>query len=131
MLSRNSEDAWIHFVIIALCSIYLLYFCTQVTQIVAHLSDNERHVTALFQELRFSLVYAKKWIRRQTFAFVCAKLISSNAISGDRFSQEMLPNLLKLSTDKVPNVRLVVARTLSKNVIPMGCKYLFFDIFAI
>ncbi|XP_016766282.1 serine/threonine-protein phosphatase 4 regulatory subunit 1 isoform X3 [Apis mellifera] len=91
-----------------------------VTQIVAHLSDNERHVTALFQELRFSLVYAKKWIRRQTFAFVCAKLISSNAISGDRFSQEMLPNLLKLSTDKVPNVRLVVARTLSKNVIPMG-----------
>ncbi|PBC26538.1 Serine/threonine-protein phosphatase 4 regulatory subunit [Apis cerana cerana] len=95
-----------------------------VTQIVAHLSDNERHVTALFQELRFSLVYAKKWIRRQTFAFVCAKLISSNAISGDRFSQEMLPNLLKLSTDKVPNVRLVVARTLSKNVIPMGSEWL-------
>ncbi|XP_017880450.1 serine/threonine-protein phosphatase 4 regulatory subunit 1-like isoform X2 [Ceratina calcarata] len=92
-----------------------------VTQIVAHLSDNERLVTALFQELKFSLgVYAKKWIRRQTFAFVCAKLISNNAISGDRFSQEMLPNLLKLSLDKVPNVRLAVARTLSRNVVPMG-----------
>uniref|UniRef100_V9IET1 Serine/threonine-protein phosphatase 4 regulatory subunit 1-like n=4 Tax=Apis TaxID=7459 RepID=V9IET1_APICE len=36
----------------------------------------------------------------------------------------MLPNLLKLSTDKVPNVRLVVARTLSKNVIPMGSEWL-------
>ncbi|XP_076764465.1 serine/threonine-protein phosphatase 4 regulatory subunit 1 isoform X2 [Xylocopa sonorina] len=92
-----------------------------VTQIVAHLSDNERLVTALFHEFRFFLgVYAMKWIRRQTFAFVCAKLISSNAISGDRFSQEMLPTLLKLSFDKVPNVRLAVARTLSRNVIPMG-----------
>ncbi|XP_076247658.1 serine/threonine-protein phosphatase 4 regulatory subunit 1 isoform X2 [Calliopsis andreniformis] len=92
-----------------------------VTQIAAHLSNNDRLVTALFEGLRYSLgVYAKKWIRRQTFAFVCAHLISSNAISGDRFSQEMLPDLLELSTDKVPNVRLAVARTLSRNVIPMG-----------
>ncbi|XP_017763871.1 PREDICTED: serine/threonine-protein phosphatase 4 regulatory subunit 1-like isoform X2 [Eufriesea mexicana] len=96
-----------------------------VTQIVAHLSVNECLVTALFQELRFFLgLYAKKWVRRQTFALVCAKLISSNAISGDRFSQEMLPSLLKLSSDKVPNVRLAVARTLSKNVIPMGSEWL-------
>ncbi|XP_053994161.1 serine/threonine-protein phosphatase 4 regulatory subunit 1-like isoform X2 [Hylaeus anthracinus] len=96
-----------------------------VTQIVAHLSDNERLVSALFQDLRYNLgVYAYKWIRRQTFAFVCAYLIASNAISGDRFSQEMLPNLLKLSTDKVPNVRLAVARTLSKYVAPMGPDWL-------
>lgn len=94
------------------------------TQIVAHLSDNRRLVKALFRKLK-SLVYARKWVRRQTFAFVCANLISKNAISGDRFSQEMLPTLLEISSDKVPNVRLVVARTLSKNVIPMGCKYLF------
>lgn len=94
------------------------------TQIVAHLSVNECLVRALFQKLgSFLGVFAEKWVRRQTFALVCAKLISSNAISGDRFSQEMLPNLLKLSSDKVPNVRLAVARTLSKNVIPMGCKY--------
>ncbi|XP_017792094.1 PREDICTED: serine/threonine-protein phosphatase 4 regulatory subunit 1-like isoform X3 [Habropoda laboriosa] len=96
-----------------------------VTQIVAHLSDNERLVAALFQELKYSLaVNGTKWIRRQTFALICAKLISSNAISGDRFSQEMLPNLLKLSSDKVPNVRLAVARTLSKNVVSMGPEWL-------
>ncbi|XP_029051724.1 serine/threonine-protein phosphatase 4 regulatory subunit 1-like isoform X2 [Osmia bicornis bicornis] len=96
-----------------------------VTQIVAHLSDNERLITALFQELKFSLgVWAKKWIRRQTLVFVCAQLIANNAISGHRFSQEMLPSLLKLSRDKVPNVRLAVARTLSKNVIPMGPNWL-------
>lgn len=94
------------------------------TQIVAHLSDNNRLVKALFRKLK-SLVYAKKWIKRQTFASLCAKIISSNAISGDRFSQEMLPTLLEISSDKVPNVRLVVARTLSENVVPMGCKYLF------
>ncbi|CAK9828991.1 Serine/threonine-protein phosphatase 4 regulatory subunit 1 [Anthophora retusa] len=96
-----------------------------VTQVVAHLSDNERLVLSLFQKLNFSLaVNRTKWVRRQTFALVCAKLISSNAISGDRFSQEMLPNLFKLCSDKVPNVRLAVARTLSKNVIPMGPKWL-------
>ncbi|KOX69364.1 Serine/threonine-protein phosphatase 4 regulatory subunit 1 [Melipona quadrifasciata] len=72
------------------------------TQIVAHLSDNNRLVKALFRKLK-SLVYAKKWIRRQTFASLCAKIISSNAISGDRFSQEMLPTLLEISSDKVPN----------------------------
>ncbi|XP_076385857.1 serine/threonine-protein phosphatase 4 regulatory subunit 1 isoform X1 [Megachile rotundata] len=95
-----------------------------VTQIVAQ-SDSERLVSALFQELRFSLgVYAKKWTRRQTLAFVCAQLIANNAISGHKFSKEMLPTLLKLSMDKVPNVRLVVARTLSENVIPMGPSWL-------
>ncbi|KAK9309336.1 hypothetical protein QLX08_000963 [Tetragonisca angustula] len=93
------------------------------TQIVAHLSDNNRLVKALFRKLK-SLVYAKKWIKRQTFASLCAKIISSNAISGDRFSQEMLPTLLEISSDKVPNVRLVVARTLSENVVPMGSEWL-------
>ncbi|CAD1477497.1 unnamed protein product, partial [Heterotrigona itama] len=93
------------------------------TQIVAHLSDNKRLVKALFRKLK-SLVYAKKWIRRQTFASLCAKIISNNAISGDRFSQEMLPTLLEISSDKVPNVRLVVARTLSENVVPMGSEWL-------
>lgn len=95
------------------------------TQIVAHLSNNDRLLTHMFQRLRYSLGLFARWIERQMFAFVCAQLISSNAISGDRFSQEMLPFLLKLSTDKVPNVRLAVARTLSKNIIPMGRKYLF------
>ena len=94
------------------------------TQIVAHLSDNKHLVKTLFRRLK-SLVYGKKWIRRQTFASLCAKIISNNAISGDRFSQEMLPTLLEISSDKVPNVRLVVARTLSENVVPMGCKYSF------
>ncbi|XP_076622614.1 serine/threonine-protein phosphatase 4 regulatory subunit 1 isoform X2 [Colletes latitarsis] len=92
-----------------------------ITHIVSYLSNNERLVTTVFQELKCILgVYARKWVGRQTFAYVCAHLITNNAISGDRFSREMLPHLLKFSTDEVPNVRLAVARTLSKNVTPMG-----------
>ncbi|XP_043248698.1 serine/threonine-protein phosphatase 4 regulatory subunit 1-like isoform X2 [Colletes gigas] len=92
-----------------------------ITHIVSYLSNNERLVTTVFQELKCMLgVYARKWVGRQTYAYVCAHLITNNAISGDRFSREMLPELLKFSTDKVPNVRLAVARTLSKNVTPMG-----------
>lgn len=107
--------------------------CAQVTQIVAHLSSDERLVTSVFLQLRYSLIIhgTVQWTRRQTYVFVCAKLISSNAISGDRFSNEMLPNLLQLSSDKVPNVRLAVARTLSRNVVPMGRKCIVFISFEI
>lgn len=92
------------------------------TKIVAYLSLHKRPAPKLFQELRCSLgVYAQKWIRRQTFAFLCGQLISSNAITGTKFSLELLPLLLKLSSDKVPNVRLAVAKTL-KNI-PAERKY--------
>nr|XP_031827867.1 serine/threonine-protein phosphatase 4 regulatory subunit 1-like [Nomia melanderi] len=94
-----------------------------VTKIVAYLSLHKRPAPMLFQELRCSLgVYAQKWIRRQTFAFLCGQLISSNAITGTKFSLELLPLLLKLSSDKVPNVRLAVAKTL-KNI-PVGPDWL-------
>lgn len=81
-------------------------------------------VTSLIHELRETLVLdAKKWIHRQTYALVCAHLVRNEAITGDKFSKEMLPCLISLSCDRVPNVRLAVARTIATDVIAMGCKY--------
>ncbi|KAK2579862.1 hypothetical protein KPH14_007545 [Odynerus spinipes] len=99
---------------------------TLVTRIVSHLSSDEALlVTALIQELKDTLANSRnKWIRRQAYALLCAQLISNGAISGEKFAKEMLPSLLNLSWDKVPNVRLAVARTLSQNVVVMGIDWL-------
>ncbi|XP_076285831.1 serine/threonine-protein phosphatase 4 regulatory subunit 1 isoform X2 [Lasioglossum baleicum] len=84
-----------------------------VAKIVAFLALYNEEI---FDELRLSLnLYADFWVRRQTFAMLCGHLISSNAISGTKFCVELLPILLKLSADKVPNVRLAAARSL-KNI---------------
>ncbi|XP_033331828.2 serine/threonine-protein phosphatase 4 regulatory subunit 1 isoform X2 [Megalopta genalis] len=91
-----------------------------VAKIVAYLAQHKKEI---FEELRFSLdLYSDIWVRRQTFAMLCGHLISSNAISARKFCLELLPVLLKLSTDKVPNVRLAAARSL-KNI-PAGPDWL-------
>ncbi|XP_035726061.1 serine/threonine-protein phosphatase 4 regulatory subunit 1-like isoform X1 [Vespa mandarinia] len=101
---------------------------TLVTRIISHLSNDEPLATALIQELRDTIaINTSKWVRRQTYALLCAQLIAGNAISGEKFAKEMLPSLLNLSWDKVPNVRLAVARTLSQNVIAMGIDWLGYD----
>jgi len=91
---------------------------------MCYLSTEDALVTSLIHELRETLVLdAKKWIHRQTYALVCSHLIRNDAIPGDKFSKEMLPCLISLSCDRVPNVRLAVARTIATDVIAMGCKY--------
>ncbi|XP_011144837.1 serine/threonine-protein phosphatase 4 regulatory subunit 1 isoform X2 [Harpegnathos saltator] len=92
-----------------------------VTRIVSHLSVDDALVTSLIHELRDTLVpNSKKWIRRQTYAILCAHLLHNGAVAGSMFTKEMLPNLIGLSFDRVPNVRLAVARTLANNVSTMG-----------
>lgn len=92
-----------------------------ITEIMCYLSTEDALVTSLIHELRETLVLdAKKWIHRQTYALVCSHLIRNNAITGDKFSKEMLPCLISLSCDRVPNVRLAVARTIATDVIAMG-----------
>ncbi|VDK60062.1 unnamed protein product, partial [Gongylonema pulchrum] len=54
------------------------------------------------------------WQRRQTFALFCEKCIESRLMSYDQFSSLLLDDLLKLSFDAVPNVRLAFARAVSQ-----------------
>uniref|UniRef100_A0A0C9QI75 Ppp4r1_0 protein n=1 Tax=Fopius arisanus TaxID=64838 RepID=A0A0C9QI75_9HYME len=85
-----------------------------VTRIISYLSTDDKLVTAIIQELRMMLTAnSSKWTCRQTYARLCEFLLLSGAISGERFAKDMLPSLLNLSSDVVPNVRLFVARTLT------------------
>ncbi|XP_014226394.1 serine/threonine-protein phosphatase 4 regulatory subunit 1-like isoform X3 [Trichogramma pretiosum] len=80
---------------------------------------SENLALALIREMRDLLVRqsAERWIIRQTYALICSKLITNGNVKGDIFARELLPYLLYLANDRVPNVRLVVARTLVKDVI--------------
>lgn len=78
----------------------------------------------MVQEMRDLLMAhaAERWIIRQTYVLVCSKLVRAEVISAEVFARELLPYLLELSNDKVPNVRLVVARTLASDFIKLRQK---------
>lgn len=93
----------------------------QIASTVEYLAGDNDHplAIAMIQEMRDLLMShaAERWIIRQTYALVCSKLVTDDVVSGDVFARELLPYLLELSCDKVPNVRLVVARTLAQVVV--------------
>ncbi|XP_051161724.1 serine/threonine-protein phosphatase 4 regulatory subunit 1-like isoform X2 [Leptopilina boulardi] len=90
-----------------------------ITRITMFLGSEEPLVIALIQELNHQLIF-NKWKCRQTYALICSQLISTESINILIFVNEMLPHLYSLSEDKVPNVRLVVARTLANDILPLG-----------
>lgn len=54
------------------------------------------------------------------FAQLCYTLLEDDAETGVHFGKEFLPSLLSLLSDRIPNVRLSVARTLTKILINCG-----------
>ena len=71
-------------------------------------------IRVLLADLVGELVKSELWSHRQTYAFLALKLFEEEALDHAQFAQDVLPNLLDLSYDKVPNVRLAVARALKQ-----------------
>jgi len=70
--------------------------------------------TSLASDLVEVLGRSPHWAKRQTYAVLCGELVSQDTgYSPSHFSSELLPHLLDLTWDKVPNVRLAVARVVS------------------
>merc|ERR1711935_1041847 len=69
-------------------------------------------VRVLLADLISELVKSDSWIHRQTYATLALTLFLESSLDHTQFAQDVLPNLMELAEDKVPNVRLVVARTL-------------------
>ncbi|KRT85871.1 HEAT domain-containing protein [Oryctes borbonicus] len=87
------------------------------TELLKHISTEHDLTPRLLIILAERFAHAKRWKRRQTFALLCSDLLANNAIPIDLFASDVMPHLVDLSWDPVPNVRLVVARTLSKQII--------------
>jgi len=58
-------------------------------------------------DLAENLAHSHHWARRQTFAELCGQLVTR--IPYEHFSLDLLPHLLDLTWDVVPNVKLKVA----------------------
>ncbi|KAK6178211.1 hypothetical protein SNE40_013021 [Patella caerulea] len=61
----------------------------------------------------------RKWIGRQVFAQVCLCIMEENSIPPPIFARDILPSLLALGKDAIPNVRLTLAKVLSQCIVPL------------
>ncbi|WKX90212.1 hypothetical protein Q1695_009227 [Nippostrongylus brasiliensis] len=71
-------------------------------------------LTELFiQDLVNGFANTQKWTRRQTFAYVCERVLVDHSLSMEQFRCFLLPHLISMATDSVVNVRIAVCRALS------------------
>ncbi|XP_078092470.1 serine/threonine-protein phosphatase 4 regulatory subunit 1 isoform X2 [Mustelus asterias] len=63
-------------------------------------------------ELTIRFCHCAKWIGRQAFAFICQAVVEEECMPVSQFVEHLLPSLLGLATDPVPNVRVLLAKAL-------------------
>lgn len=101
----------------------------QVSNIVEYLGGDMDELMYFMTQIRGLLTSkSSTWVSRQTFALLCCELVTGGAVDGKIFAKELLPYLLNLSFDKVPNVRLVVARTLANHIVTLPGKFISFSL---
>ena len=84
-------------------------------------SEGDTHyVEGVCDTLYKKFVLDSPWCRRQTFVFVAGELFTDRVMSLPLYCSQVLPHLLELVEDRVPNVRLAVAEMLTKRIIKHG-----------
>ncbi|XP_046527301.1 serine/threonine-protein phosphatase 4 regulatory subunit 1 isoform X6 [Equus quagga] len=75
----------------------------------------------LINELVESFGRCPKWSGRQAFVFVCQTVIEDECLPMDQFAVHLMPHLLTLANDRVPNVRVLLAKTLRQTLLEKDC----------
>ncbi|KAK1796283.1 hypothetical protein P4O66_009356 [Electrophorus voltai] len=96
-----------------------LYDFLKVVEILQKLYSCGAHDLSLnfINELVVRFCHCPKWVGRQAFAFICQAVVEEDCMPMDQFAQHLLPCLLSLSSDPVPNVRVLVAKALRQSVL--------------
>ncbi|XP_057360020.1 serine/threonine-protein phosphatase 4 regulatory subunit 1 isoform X2 [Manis pentadactyla] len=71
----------------------------------------------LVNELVENFGRCPKWSGRQAFVFVCQTVIEDDCLPMDQFAVRLMPHLLTLANDRVPNVRVLLAKTLRQTLL--------------
>ncbi|XP_065299199.1 serine/threonine-protein phosphatase 4 regulatory subunit 1-like isoform X3 [Dermacentor albipictus] len=71
----------------------------------------------LLQEMCIK-VHDRKWSQRQLFCELAEQIVNEECLSEDEFIGTVLPKLLYLRNDTVPNVRMALARCLVRSIWP-------------
>ncbi|XP_044734109.1 serine/threonine-protein phosphatase 4 regulatory subunit 1-like isoform X2 [Chrysoperla carnea] len=91
-----------------------------VSDLIHHVESeslNKRAFPNVAQIFNVHFAHSKSWVRRQTFATLCAKLVTQYVLPPETFARDVMPHFLDLSWDPVANVRLAVAKTLANNIL--------------
>ncbi|XP_061487149.1 serine/threonine-protein phosphatase 4 regulatory subunit 1-like isoform X2 [Rhineura floridana] len=68
-------------------------------------------------ELIVRFRHCSKWVGRQAFAFICQAVVEEECMPVDHFVEHLLPSLLSLASDPVPNVRVLLAKALKQTLL--------------
>ncbi|XP_018090486.1 serine/threonine-protein phosphatase 4 regulatory subunit 1 isoform X2 [Xenopus laevis] len=68
-------------------------------------------------ELVVHFRHSSKWVGRQAFAFICQAVVEEECIPAEQFVVHLLPSLLSLASDPVPNVRVLLAKALKQTLL--------------
>ncbi|XP_019065238.2 serine/threonine-protein phosphatase 4 regulatory subunit 1 isoform X2 [Fukomys damarensis] len=71
----------------------------------------------LIRELVENFGRCPRWLGRQAFVFVCQTVIEDDCLPMDQFAVHLMPHLLMLANDRVPNVRVLLAKTLRQTLL--------------
>ncbi|XP_052816224.1 serine/threonine-protein phosphatase 4 regulatory subunit 1-like isoform X2 [Mya arenaria] len=76
------------------------------------MEGDERLVQYLINQLIGRFAHNHKWARRQIFTQLCLGMVREESLTPEQFAQELLPHLLHMVNDQVPNVRITLAKTM-------------------
>ncbi|XP_067403893.1 serine/threonine-protein phosphatase 4 regulatory subunit 1 isoform X2 [Emydura macquarii macquarii] len=82
-----------------------------------YMASTPTFVVDLMNELVEKFCRCPKWSGRQTFVFICQTVIEDDCLPMDQFAVHLLPHLLHLASDRVPNVRVLLAKTLRQTLL--------------
>ncbi|KAL4665954.1 hypothetical protein H8957_012120 [Semnopithecus entellus] len=82
-----------------------------------HAATPPTFAVELINELVENLGRCPKWSGRQAFVFVCQTVIEDDCLPMDQFAVHLMPHLLTLANDRVPNVRVLLAKTLRQTLL--------------
>ena len=54
------------------------------------------------------------------YAQLCNQILEEKVVHEERFAQDLMPPLLGLATDSIPNVRISLAKTLGIHLLTSG-----------
>lgn len=75
---------------------------------------------SFIQELISRFRHCPKWVGRQAFACICQAVVNEESVPVDQFVEHLLPRLLSLASDPVPNVRVLLAKALRQTLLEKG-----------
>uniref|UniRef100_A0A8C8SNC8 Serine/threonine-protein phosphatase 4 regulatory subunit 1 n=1 Tax=Pelusios castaneus TaxID=367368 RepID=A0A8C8SNC8_9SAUR len=82
-----------------------------------YMASTPTFMVDLTNELVEKFCKCPKWSGRQTFVFICQTVIEDDCLPMDQFAVYLLPHLLHLASDRVPNVRVLLAKTLRQTLL--------------